>query len=372
MKYYYANAANQPAGPVSLDELRQLVIRGEITPLTHVIPVGETVWRPLSTLLETTGGAVSATSGSNPSPSSTAASLKPPSSVSASPTTSSAAVAINRAPTLLTGFIGGLIAKARALLSVPFLETLFRVANSLGQILVLAGAGLALIYGVVYAVKYNSFEIFLTGLASVLLLAVLQFVAKRLLEACASVVKNSPTRVASLAVIECLALLLLLGAVGALLHGIMTAIQLESVVPLVPALVFFVALAAAAGIALHPALAQVEQAPASAGEEAIGLFSFFAKASLVLQPLLFCVYAAAGVILILFAIFGQDGGFANSLLAFIPFEIPGAGGLVGASLLAAACLFPLFAYLAFLAYYLLIDVLRAILVLPSKLDQLRS
>ena len=51
MKYYYANSANQPAGPVTLDELNQLLARGEITPATHIIPVGETVWRPLSTIL---------------------------------------------------------------------------------------------------------------------------------------------------------------------------------------------------------------------------------------------------------------------------------------------------------------------------------
>ena len=185
---------------------------------------------------------------------------------------------------------GGLINKARALLSIPRLAAVFASSNSVGQILVLVGAALALIYGIVYAIKYNSFEIFLYGLASVFVLAVLQFVARRLLDACASILKTSPTRVASLAVLECFGLILLLAAVGTLVTGIIVAIQAETFVPLIPAIVIFAVLTAAAGVALHPSLANVEEAPASAGEEAIGLFSFFAKSALVLQPLLFAVH----------------------------------------------------------------------------------
>jgi hypothetical protein len=370
MKYYYANASNQPAGPVTLDELQQLLARGEITPATNIIPVGETVWRPLSTVLPTTPPSATPPN-SAPSP---APSLNPPLSAPASqpPAPALKPADVARLPTLLASFIGALLGKARAWLNIPRLSSLFSSANSLGQILVLAGAALALIYGVVYAIKYDSFEIFLYGLASVLLLAVLQFVAKRLLEACASILKTSPTRIASIAVLECFALLLLLGAIGAFAQGIVSSIHAESILPIIPALLIVIVFTAAAGVALHPSLANVEDAPTSAGEEAIGLFSFFAKTTLVLQPLLFCVYAAVGVIAVILSIFGQDTHFAEALFAFVPFDISvGTGGPLGVIIIATACLFPLFAYLSFLLYYLLIDVLRAILSIPGKLDQLR-
>jgi hypothetical protein len=357
MKYYYANAANQPAGPVTLDELRQLLARGEISSVTNIIPVGDTVWRPLSTLIPAPAATPVSTPSITPAAPAAPSTIKP--------------ADVAKLPTILATFVGGLIAKARALLNIPRLNCLFSGANSIGQVLVLVGAALALIYGIVYAIKYDSFEIFLYGIASVLLLAVLQFVAQRLLDACASVLKSSPTRVASVAVLECLGLLLLLGAIGVLTQGVITSIQVESALPLVPALALFVILVSAAGVALHPSLANVDQGTATAGEEAIGLFSFFAKTSLVLQPLLFAVYTIAGIVVILFSLFGRDTGFAESLMAVVPFAIPGTGGMIGVSIIAAACLFPLFGYLGFLAYYLIVDVLRAILAVPAKLDQLR-
>jgi GYF domain 2 len=372
MKYYYANAANQPAGPVTLDELRQLLARGEITPATNVIPVGETAWRPLSTFLPAVPAAPIPPATPTPPPTAPAAAPSSLSSAAASPSPAFKPADVAKLPTILASFIGGLIAKARALLSIPRLTALFIASNAFGQILVLSGAALALIYGVVYAIKYNSFDIFLYGLASIFVLAVLQFVAKRLLDACASILKTSPTRVASVAVLECFGLLLLLAGLGALASGIITAIQLETLMPLLPALVAFTVLTASGGIALHPSLANVEEAPATAGEEAIGLFSFFAKSGLLLQPLLFGVYAAAGALVILLSIFGQDTAFAASLVAFAPFDISaGSGGPLGVIIIAASCLFPLVGYLSFLAYYLLIDVLRAILSIPQKLDQLR-
>lgn len=374
MKYYYANASNQPSGPVTLDELRQLLARGEITSATNIIPVGETTWRPLSTVLDA--------SGAPPLPGSASASATTPPVIPTSATTTSAGTApaasarpafkaadAVKLPTILSSFIGVLLAGARKLLNPALLQRVFGFCNPFGQLLVLVGAVLALILGVVYAIRYDSFQPFMTGIVAVIVLAILQFVAKRLLDACASILQTSPTRVASLAILECVGLVLLLAAVGVLVGSIATSIRIESAAPLVPGLISFVMLAASAAIALHPSLVNVEQGPATAGEEAIGLLSFFAKAMLVLQPLVFFLYALAGALVLIFAIFGTHLSFATALLAAVPFPVPSES--IGVALLAAACIFPLFAYLSFLFYHLLIDVIRAILVIPSKLDQLR-
>jgi uncharacterized Tic20 family protein len=46
MRYYYADAANQPAGPYELEELHRLHGAGVIRPDTLVVQEGGTSWRP--------------------------------------------------------------------------------------------------------------------------------------------------------------------------------------------------------------------------------------------------------------------------------------------------------------------------------------
>ena len=54
MKYYYANAQNQPTGPVELDALREMLASGLVTPMTNVLAEGSQSWMPLSSALKTT------------------------------------------------------------------------------------------------------------------------------------------------------------------------------------------------------------------------------------------------------------------------------------------------------------------------------
>jgi len=51
MKYFYADAANRPAGPVEFDELRRLYCAGLIRIDTYVIEEHGAQWRPLSVFL---------------------------------------------------------------------------------------------------------------------------------------------------------------------------------------------------------------------------------------------------------------------------------------------------------------------------------
>jgi TM2 domain-containing membrane protein YozV len=51
MKYFYADAANRPAGPVELDELRRLYSAGQIRIDTYVIEETGATWRPLSAFI---------------------------------------------------------------------------------------------------------------------------------------------------------------------------------------------------------------------------------------------------------------------------------------------------------------------------------
>jgi hypothetical protein len=51
MRYYYADAANQPIGPYELEELRRLHVAGVIRPDTLVAQEAGTSWRPYRDLM---------------------------------------------------------------------------------------------------------------------------------------------------------------------------------------------------------------------------------------------------------------------------------------------------------------------------------
>jgi len=50
MKYYYADASNNPVGPYSLEDLHALNINGVVTPETYVCVEGGNSWQPYRNL----------------------------------------------------------------------------------------------------------------------------------------------------------------------------------------------------------------------------------------------------------------------------------------------------------------------------------
>ena len=79
--------------------------------------------------------------------------------------------------------------------------------------------------------------------------------------------------------------------------------------------------------------------------------------------------------LALLASFSQSGqGFAQtvgSVLQFLPLPVSVPFNLVGSAVVMLACLVPIIGYFVFLLLHLMIDVARAVLSVPGKLDALR-
>ncbi len=349
MNYHYLDHNNQPAGPASLEEIRALARDGKIPADPRVAPPGAAEWRLLSALPPT-----------------------PPSAPPPPPGSGGSRVSLP-AGTVLGDFVGTLLKHVAGWLSPAFLEGSLVFARKIGQYAVLLGAALTVLYAIVAAIRYNSFELFLTGLVFVAAIAVAQFAAGRFLGAGERLIANATSRLSSPAFLECTGLLALLLAVATLLGGLVTSIRVGSVAPFLPALVTGVALVYLGALALHPEQVNVGVAEGTAGEEAIGLFCFFFKAGLKLVPLLFLLLAVAGDLAVLASFFsgGQFADLAASLTGSFPLLGSAPYGFAGSGLLLAACLLPLVAYFVFLLQYLLLDVLRAILAVPGKLDALR-
>lgn len=277
--------------------------------------------------------------------------------------------------TLLGETVGGGLGVVARVLNPALVERALSLAKRGGHYAVLAGGALTLVYAIYAAIKQNSFSVFMLGLGLVAALAVAQFVAMRFLDAADTLIDATPSRVSSLAFLECAGLIVLLMAAGLLLSGVTGAIALGSFLPLVPALLGAAALTCFGTMALHSRMANVSAGSGTAGEEAIGLLAFFFKATLKLAPIGFAVFAVVGALAVLMSFFSAGGAVAASaqnILNNLPVAVPVPAGLAGSTLLVVACLVPIAAYFAFLLQYLLVDLAQAVLSVPAKLDALKK
>ena len=285
-----------------------------------------------------------------------------------------AAVTAKSTPTLMGDMVAGILGRVARILNPGLIESSLTACKKAGHYAVLASAALTIVYAIYGAIKFNSFAVFAIGLGFVVTLAVGQFAAMRFLDASDDMIASTPSRTSSSAFLDCVGLLILLFAVSTLLGGIATSISARTFVPLLPAVLSTVVLTCFGAVALHPRMVNVVNGEGTAGEEAIGLLSFFFKTSLKLVPLLFLLLAVGGALTIVMSFFGEGGAFASmaqGIVNLFPLPVQVPYGLTGTALAVVACLVPILTYFLFLIQYLVVDVLRAVLSVPAKLDALR-
>jgi hypothetical protein len=271
-------------------------------------------------------------------------------------------------------FVAGLLGIVARVLNPALIESSLAGSKKAGHYAVLAGGGLTVAYAIFGAIKFNSFAIFAVGLGFVAALAVAQYAAIRFLGASDMIIASTPSRISSTAFLDCVGLLILLGAGATFLGGIATAIAGRSFIPLLPAALSGLTLTCFGAVALHPRMVNVATGEGTAGEEAIGLLSFFFKTGLKLVPLFFLLLSVAGALTIGMSFFGEGGALADmarGIVSAFPLPVQVPYGLTGSALVLVACLVPIFTYFVFLLQYLFVDVLRAVLSVPGKLDALR-
>jgi len=261
----------------------------------------------------------------------------------------------DKAP-LLAGvrLVDHLIDWARRAFPVKWYDQTAGTLVKVGHLGLVLAEATCILLGLVAAIKMSNWKLFPAGIGLGLLLAIFQYTATRFLDAGKALLDSSPSRLGSAAFLDCLAVLAeVLGLVlffTRLMEGSLTS--------------FFVGLAlwalcdAVAFIALHPEMINLTvEGETRAGEEAIGILSFGVKALVRIVPIAFGVGAVLGSISLLIATFAMMGK-------------AGPEGVLSALRLIAGCvLLPFLSYVVFAFYHLTIDLLRAILVLPSKLDK---
>ena len=216
---------------------------------------------------------------------------------------------------------------------------------------------LTLFYFIIAAVVTKSWPMLFVGAGFSILLVMLQYTADKFLNAGDTLIKSSPSRLSSVAFLDCLALLI--EAFGIL--SVIYAITLRQWSLFIVGLGVWAICDAIAYIAINPSLANIKiSKDTAAGEEAIGILSFAVKAIVRMVPFAFGVGAMIGSVSLLVASFGLMFK-ENAVVDFAHV------GLI----VICACL-PFASYVLFTVYHLIIDVVRAVLVIPAKLDKLNS
>ena len=224
MKYYYADAQNKTAGPVSLEELQALVKAGALKSDPMVVPEGGSEWKPLSAFVAP--GYPRAIPGSDQRPFSNrvqGGSLLP----------------FSR--TVLGDFVANALKHVSALLNEGFVNRSLLYDRNAGHFAILSGGALGLIYCIVIAIKRNELVPALVGIGFVIALAIGQFVAMRFLGACRHPHRQHAAPDPSKAFLECCGLLALPAALSVWVSGLIIGIRLggtNSFVQIIPALFY--------------------------------------------------------------------------------------------------------------------------------------
>jgi hypothetical protein len=218
------------------------------------------------------------------------------------------------------------------------------------------------LFGVMGA-KLNSLDTVLRGLGLALLLLVLQYAAARFIPRIQSLSRSGEASLSSALLLDCTALLAMIVGLSALVTLDIDAIRIKNYPGLLTGLMWFVTCEFAGFLALSPGTMAVSILPeVSVSEEALGAFGFLLRLALRTVPVLFGIGVVSMVILLLYS--------GYHLLSDKPVA---AEGLSPAALAFEAIVFaamPLAAYLLYLFNHLILNVLRAVLSLPSKLDRL--
>jgi len=248
--------------------------------------------------------------------------------------------------------VDGTLEWARKAFPVEVFESLTGWFTKYGQTGIVCTQVLVVLFCLVAAFKRSSWMLFPYGIGLAILLVVLQYTAVKFMSAGRSLIESSPSRLRSTAFLDCFALL-------SEITGVMIFLSL-----LVRAQwsLFWTGLGVwalcdgMAWIAIHPSLTNISFSDhVGAGEEAIGMMSFVVKAVVRLVPIAFGVGAIIGAVALVFAVFSLLR--TGELLA----------GRAAILLIAFCACLPLAAYVLSTFYHLLIDILRAILLLPGKI-----
>jgi hypothetical protein len=366
---WYFACDGQQSGPVSSNELKQVADTGKLKPDDLVWQEGMKEWIParkVKGLFETK----------------TAVAVPPPVSPAAPPMVLQAERPKTAFERSMTAYqrsreggrrhpLDALLALVRNQFAVGFVVTTTHLFALVGYYGLYATMAILLIAAVVDGVAAKDGMPVLWGLVGVALLAIWQYVAGRFLAALDRLVRSSQARLSSTIFIDFWALLHMLLGLAALIACSILAMRLENVPWILPGLALFVLGQYTAVLALNPEfLGLTITSEAGESEEALGLVTFFAKLSLRMAPVAFGTAVVWLTLRLVFATLAAGLSLANASAGRWQGILQNDLAIDARPVIFLLLLWPLWAYLSYLFYQITVDLLRGLLSLPDKIDQL--
>jgi hypothetical protein len=260
--------------------------------------------------------------------------------------------------------LDGLLETTRTFLHPRLYEDVARILTRVGDFGLPVAGALGFALATTVAIQTDGFTPFLYGLGWILAVVLLRYIAASFGNAGEGVLRNSRSQLGSFAFPNCFALILLVTGLLLLFGLLVRAVQLESLRLFWLAIGSFLLCEFLAWIAMNPQLTEVMLNPRiSPGDEALGIWSFLLKACLRLVPIGYGIGVVVGCLSMLSNLY-------NLLADDWPPQLAFAAGMRSADLVLTAGSLPLTGFLLFLLLHLGINVLRAILAVPLKLDHL--
>lgn len=262
--------------------------------------------------------------------------------------------------------VGGLIGCMPGVLKARrFDELVDRITNA-GHWSLLVVAVLGLLIQLVASFAHDGSAIF-KGIGWLVVLPLLQYTAIEFLGATRDLVQSNKTQLGSESFLRCYALVALVAAILIFVGSIVWAADAGQLQIFLFGLAFTALSVATAWLALNPSLVAIEvNRSSSAGEEALGILSFFVKTGVRLVPIFYGVTLLVGAIHGVLLVLGMIGDTRIELIGAV------ARAELTAPMLLWAALSPFLAYIAFVFYFLVIDLLRGILSIPGAMAGDRS
>ena len=196
---------------------------------------------------------------------------------------------------------------------------------------------------------------------NIFIMAVLQYIAQQFISAGSRLLASSPTVVNNNALLDVFGLLAFATCIGAVVFGVYGSISMADTEILAMGVGVAIFSYLVSSLAFSPETLNIGSGDeTSAGDEVVGILTFFVKSLLVIGPFVYAGGAFLACRLMCYEIkflIDEDPGFVGEFEA--------------TQLMLLAGVYPLFLYVLFLIYYIFVDLLRAIFNLDRNVQALR-
>jgi hypothetical protein len=362
VQWYYSRDGER-YGPLTGEQLKQMAGTGELQPADLVWNETLSDWVPATRIK---GLFPKAGSPSQSSPSQLGAAPPtgaPPQAAPAGPQVAATDPVHERIQASSGHVLDGLLSAAGDLFNAAILRSMSTGLVMLGGFVLLGCVVLNLVLKIMDAAKFEQYSLILPALSTALLLVGLQYVGSKLCPRIRELIESTPSTIASTTFLNCLAIVLLSFGFVFLVNFMVNGIRGEVWGLISLGIALFVIFEFAAGITLHPRVMSIEVRKQNipAGEEALQILYFLMKLLAQVIPVVYGMMILVGAERLVWALIyflkenAYQYGFADRQASFYLML----GGLT-----------PLVGYVYFVVYHLVIDIMRALLSLPGKLDVL--